>query len=392
MNNFILQEVSDRSLEKLWLRFPSVLYKDDPNYVRPLDEDVQKLFDKEQNKKLRKGEAIRWLLYDTSDRIIGRIAAFIDPHTAAQNEQPTGGCGFFDCIDDQNAANMLFDASKKWLLERGMEAMDGSINFGDRDNFWGVLVDGFTTPVFNMPYNFPYYKNLFEGYGFQNYFNQYTFRRMIYDGDLSERVLEKAERISQNPDYRFEMVDWKRREKYAMDFMTIYNKAWGVIPGVKKITEVHAMALLKQMKPILDPRLVNFGYYKDEPIAFFIMVQDLNQIIKGFNGKLHLLNKLRFMYRLKLAKRCNRIVGRIFGIVPEHQGKGVDGAIIIFFKQIATKKGFPYNELQMNWIGDFNPPMLKVVEGIGGQLYKTHVTYRYLFDRSKPFKRAERQS
>lgn len=392
MNNFILQEVSDRSLEKLWLRFPSVLYKDDPNYVRPLDEDVQKLFDKEQNKKLRKGEAIRWLLYDTSDRIVGRIAAFIDPHTAAQNEQPTGGCGFFDCIDDQNAANMLFDASKKWLLERGMEAMDGSINFGDRDNFWGVLVDGFTTPVFNMPYNFPYYKNLFEGYGFQNYFNQYTFRRMIYDGDLSERVLEKAERISQNPDYRFEMVDWKRREKYAMDFMTIYNKAWGVIPGVKKITEVHAMALLKQMKPILDPRLVNFGYYKDEPIAFFIMVQDLNQIIKGFNGKLHLLNKLRFMYRLKLAKRCNRIVGRIFGIVPEHQGKGVDGAIIIFFKQIATKKGFPYNELQMNWIGDFNPPMLKVVEGIGGQLYKTHVTYRYLFDRSKPFKRAERQS
>ncbi len=392
MNNFILQEVSDRSLEKLWLRFPSVLYKDDPNYVRPLDEDVQKLFDKEQNKKLRKGEAIRWLLYDTSDRIVGRIAAFIDPHTAAQNEQPTGGCGFFDCIDDQNAANILFDASKKWLLERGMEAMDGSINFGDRDNFWGVLVDGFTTPVFNMPYNFPYYKNLFEGYGFQNYFNQYTFRRMIYDGDLSERVLEKAERISQNPDYRFEMVDWKRREKYAMDFMTIYNKAWGVIPGVKKITEVHAMALLKQMKPILDPRLVNFGYYKDEPIAFFIMVQDLNQIIKGFNGKLHLLNKLRFMYRLKLAKRCNRIVGRIFGIVPEHQGKGVDGAIIIFFKQIATKKGFPYNELQMNWIGDFNPPMLKVVEGIGGQLYKTHVTFRYLFDRSKPFKRAERQS
>lgn len=392
MNNFILQEVSDRSLEKLWLRFPSVLYKDDPNYVRPLDEDVQKLFDKEQNKRLRKGEAIRWLLYDTSDRIVGRIAAFIDPHTAAQNEQPTGGCGFFDCIDDQNAANMLFDASKKWLLERGMEAMDGSINFGDRDNFWGVLVDGFTTPVFNMPYNFPYYKNLFEGYGFQNYFNQYTFRRMIYDGDLSERVLEKAERISQNPDYRFEMVDWKRREKYAMDFMTIYNKAWGVIPGVKKITEVHAMALLKQMKPILDPRLVNFGYYKDEPIAFFIMVQDLNQIIKGFNGKLHLLNKLRFMYRLKLAKRCNRIVGRIFGIVPEHQGKGVDGAIIIFFKQIATKKGFPYNELQMNWIGDFNPPMLKVVEGIGGQLYKTHVTFRYLFDRSKPFKRAERQS
>lgn len=391
MSSFSLVEVTNSRLENDWLSFPSKLYKGDPNYVRPLDSDVSKLFDKEANKKLRKGEAIRWLLYDSSNVIVGRIAAFIDPFTASQNDQPTGGCGFFDCINNQEAANLMFDAAKEWLAARGMEAMDGSINFGDRDNFWGVLVDGFTEPVFNMPYNYPYYQELFENYGFKDYFQQYTFRRQIYEGGLSDRILEKAERISQNPDYSFEIVDWQKREKYALDFMHIYNAAWGVIPGVKKITEVHAMALLKQMKPILDPRLVNFGYYKGEPIAFFIMVQDLNQIIKGFNGKLHLLNKLRFIYRLKLAKKCNRIVGRIFGIVPEHQGKGVDGALVLFFKNMTNQQSFPYTEIQMNWIGDFNVPMLKVIEGIGGELYKTHITYRYLFDRNKPFKRAERQ-
>ena len=214
---------------------------------------------------------------------------------------------------------------------------------------------------------------------------------MINDTQLRDRVYEKAARIAKNPDYTFEQVDWKNRVKYAHDFMTIYNKAWGVIPGVKEITEVHAMALLKQMKPILDPRLVNFGYYKGEQIAFFIMVQDLNQIIRGFNGQMNWYNKLRFMFRLKVQHKCYRIIGRIFGIVPEHQGKGVDGAIILYFRDVALQKGFPYKELQMNWIGDFNPPMIKIVEGIGGKLYKTHTTYRYLFDRSKPFKRAERQ-
>ncbi|MDO8898850.1 MAG: hypothetical protein Q7V19_14465, partial [Bacteroidales bacterium] len=216
-------------------------------------------------------------------------------------------------------------------------------------------------------------------------------RRMVHGGTLRDKVYEKAARIAQNPDYTFENVNWKDHDKYANDFMTIYNKAWGVIPGVKMITQAHAIALLNQMKPILDARLVNFGYYKGEPIAFFIAVQDLNQIIYDFDGKLNWLNKLKFLFRLKVQKKCDRIIGRIFGIVPDHQGKGVDGAIILYFKDIAMKKDFPYKELQMNWIGDFNPPMIKIVEGIGGELFKTHVTYRYLFDRTKPFKRAQRQ-
>lgn len=391
MASYKLKEVSNKQLEKQWLALPSRMYRNDPNYIRPLDQDVIKLFDPTLNKKLRKGEAIRWLLLDESDKAVGRIAAFIDPHTAKNNEQPTGGCGFFDCPDDFEAAKILFDASRDWLKARGMEAMDGPVNFGDRDNFWGVLVDGFTEPVFNMPYNFPYYKDLFEQYGFQLYFNQFTFRRMIYDGGLSERVFEKAARIQKNPDYHFEMVSWKKMEKYAEDFMTIYNKAWGVIPGVKMITREHAMALLKQMKPILDPRLAHFGYYKNEPISFFIAMQDLNQIIHDFNGKLNLINKLKLMYRLKVSQKCTRIIGRIFGIVPEHQGKGIDGAMILHFRDIAIQKNFKYKEIQLNWIGDFNPPMLKIAEGIGGKVYKTHVTYRYLFDRTKPFKRAERQ-
>jgi len=211
---------------------------------------------------------------------------------------------------------------------------------------------------------------------------------MITQGGLSKAVEEKAERVHSNPDYEFKMVSWKNINQFAEDFMVIYNEAWGSIPGVKKITQVHAMALLNQMKPILDPRLVHYGYYKGEPIAFFIMMQDLNQIIRKFNGKLGWFNKLRLMIDLKVLKKTDRIIGRIFGIVPEHQGKGVDGGLVTAFQKVALQKRFPYKELQMNWIGDFNQPMMKVAESIGGEIYKTHITYRYLFDRSKPFKRA----
>lgn len=388
---YSIAEVRTRTDKTAFLSFPSTLYKDDPFYVRPFDTDVENLFDPGSNKLLRKGEAIRWLLYDQTKNIIGRIAAFIDTDAAKNNDQPTGGCGFFDCINDQSAANMLFSAAKIWLEERGMEAMDGSINFGDRDNFWGVLVDGFHEPIFKMPYNFPYYRELFENYGFMNYFNQYTFKREISMEGVKDIIKEKAERVNQNPDYSFRMINWNHIDKYASDFLEIYNKAWGVIPGSKKLSIAHAKGLLNKMKPILDPRLVYFGYYKEQPIAFFIMMQDLNQIIYRFNGKLNLLNKLRLMYHLKIRKDCTRVVGRIFGIVPEHQGKGIDGALIMAFGKVATSPDFPYKEIEMNWIGDFNPSMIKIVENIGGYLYKTHVTYRYLFDRNKAFVRAKIQ-
>lgn len=389
--NYNLQEVKTHADVREFLDLPARLYKNDENWVRYLDQDIEKVFDKEKNKKLRQGEIIRWLLKNEKGETIGRIAAFIDPKTAKNNGQPTGGCGFFECIHDQQAANTMFDAAKTWLEARGMEAMDGPINFGDRDSFWGVLVDGFHPPVYNMPYNYPYYKELFENYGFKNYFNQFTFKRTINSEGIKDVIREKAARIRSNPDYSFEILNWNKIERYADDFMQIYNAAWAVIPGVKSITKTHALSLLKRMKPILDPRLIHFGYYRGEPIAFFIMMQDLNQIIWRFNGKMNWFNKLRFIYFLKVRKSCTRVVGRIFGIVPDHQGKGVDGAIIESFEKEVYKPGFPYKYLEMNWIGDFNPAMIKVVENIGGQLYKTHTTYRYLFDRTKPFERAKKQ-
>ncbi len=385
---FTLIEVRTKHNIKEFLNFPSTLYKNDKNWIRPLDEDIEKVFDSKKNKSFRKGNAIRWILKDSENKLVGRIAAFYRDAKSAKENQPTGGCGFFDCINNKDAANILFDASKKWLEQNGMEAMDGPINFGSRENFWGCLSEGFYEPIYKMPYNYSYYNDLFEGYGFQNYFNQFTFHVPLTPGKLDPIIPQKAARIRKNPDISFSYYNKKKPEKAIVDFMKIFNAAWASFPGVKPLTLVQSRGIFKSMKQILDPKLLIFAHYKDKPIAFFIMIPDLYQIMKKFNGNFNFINKLRLLYDLKIRKVCSRAVGMIFGVVPEFQGKGVAEGMIVFFED-EVSEGVNYTDLEMNWIGDFNPKMINLVKQIGGKVKKTHITYRYLFDRTKGFERAK---
>ncbi len=382
-----LIEVKDKNTEKEFLNLPIALYKDDAHWIRPLDNDVKNVFDREKNKYYREGELARWILVDSEDKTVGRVAAFINKKTVNKdNDQPTGGMGFFECINDKGAASMLFDACKNWLAERGMEAMDGPINFGDRDKWWGLQVKGFDIdPNYNCNHNFPYYQELFEDYGFQTYFEQITFARKVM-APLLPKTLEKAERILKNPKYEFHHMKLKDIDKYTVYFMDIYNAAWASHKGVPKLNLKLAKHLMKQMKPIIDEKLMWFGFYEGEPVAFYIMLPEVNQIFKHVDGKLDLIGKLKFVW-YKWRKINRKMLGTVFGIVPDHQGKGVDAAIIESFRRMIQGEYQRYDDLEMNWIGDFNVRMIHMVEQIGGKPAKVHKTYRYLFDRTKPFQR-----
>ena len=284
---------------------------------------------------------------------------------------------------------MLFDACRDWLTEKGMQAMDGPINFGDRDRWWGLLVDGFYPANYGNNYNFSYYRNLFEHYGFRNYYEQYTYHRMINRQDLNPAIEEKARRIFKNPGYSFKTIRKNEIHKFAEDFRVIYDKAWVNHSGVKPITKVHAELLIRNLKPILDEKLMWFAYYENEPVAFFLMLPEMNQIIRHVNGKMNWIGKLKFLW-YKTTRSVDKAFGIIFGVVPEQRGKGLEGAIVMAFGDVALRPGFQYRELELNWIGDFNPSMMHLAEEIGGHVIKTHITYRYLFDRDKEFRRARR--
>jgi hypothetical protein len=385
---YSLVEVNDKTTRKEFLQFPVRLYKNEKNYIRPLDQDVEKVFDPKTNKSFRNGECIRWLLVSEDGETVGRVSAFIDRKVARNNEQPTGAMGFFECIDDKEAAFILFDACKNWLSERGMEAMDGPVNFGDRDRWWGLLVDGFSEPNYCVPWNFQYYRQFFEEYGFRNYFNQYTYRRHIGIDGVHQSILEKAQRVRSNPEFSFRHVDKNNLEKAADDFRIVYNQAWARHTGVKEITKVHAMALMQSFKPIMDEELIWFAYHLDEPIGFYIMIPEINQIIKHLNGSMNIPGKIKFLYH-KLIKTCKKAYGVIFGVVPKFQSKGIEGGMIMAFADVALKPGFQYEHIELNWIGDFNPVMMKIADQLDFKIIKTHITWRYLFDREKEFKRAK---
>jgi GNAT superfamily N-acetyltransferase len=295
--------------------------------------------------------------------------------------------GFFECIQDQAAAFLLFDACRDWLAERGMQAMDGPINFGNRDRWWGLLVEGFHfEPNYQTNYNFPYYQQFFEAYGFQLYFNQLTYLRKIKD-PLHPRLAEKADLLSHDPDYSFHYLKKSEFHLLAGYLRSVYNRAWANRAENPELSQAQADQIVKQMKPILDERLIYFGFYKNDPIAFFISLPELNQIFKHVNGKMNWWGKIKFAYHLFIAKTNTKAFGILFGVVPEHQGKGADGAIIMAARKVLQDEYKRYEDYEMNWIGDFNPKMINVVEQVGGFISKKHITYRKLFDPNQPFER-----
>ena len=322
-------KAGDKHLEREFLDLPKMIYKGNPNWVCPFDSSIRAVFDPSKNKLFKDGEAIRWVARNEAGECVGRIAAFYDRTHAFGYEQPTGGCGFFEAIDDQELATTLFDAARDWLKERGMEAMDGPVNFGSRDAWWGLLVEGYEyQPLFENPYHPPYYKELFENYGFQNYFNQNTYVWKIDDDDVNEVVYDRVKRLMSTPGYRFAPIGNEDLYSAVEKVRMIYNKAWALFTGVQPMTAEEGRKMADTIRPIIDRNLIWFAYFNDEPIGFFIMVPDLNRLIGKYNGKFGIINKLRLLWDLKVRKKSDRIFAIVFGITPEFQGKGVESGFM----------------------------------------------------------------
>ncbi len=375
-----MHEVKTENEKRAFIQVALDIYRKDPNWIRPLDKDIEEVFDREKNKFFKKGECSRWILIDDSGKPVGRIAAFVN--NQYKQDQPTGGLGFFECVNNYDYAAFMFDHCKQWLLQRGMEAMDGPINFGERDKWWGLLTEGFYTPLYGMNYNPPYYQQLFEQYGFQTYYNQICFALKVQN-QLHPKFYERYEKYANNPDFEARKIDRKQLDKFASDFTVVYNKAWAGHGGGKSMEERAVQKMFQSMKPVMDEDLAWFVYYKNEPIAIWVNLPDLNQYFKHLNGQFGLLDKLKFLLLKKYGK-CSRFVGLIFGIVPEFQGKGIDAFMIVSGAKVIQAKA-TYEDYEMQWIGDFNPKMINIAESLGTTRSRVLRTYRFLFDRNKEF-------
>lgn len=382
-----LVEVTDKQAAKNFIRVNVELNKGNPNYIRPLDKDIEEVFDPAKNKTFRFGKSKRWLLQNSDGQLIGRIAAFTNKkYRNKGDEVPVGGVGFFDCINHQAAADMLFDVARHWLLQEGMEAMDGPINFGERDRWWGLVIEGFQQPLYCMNYNPPYYQSLFETYGFKPFFYQHCLG-LDPKRKLNDKIAERHSALAAEGSFSAKYIDKNNLEKFAADFAAVYNAAWAGHGGLKEMKKEQVLLMFRKMKPVMDEKIVWFAYHRENPIAIFTNLPDLNQWFKYLNGKFGLLQKLQFLW-VKKTKPCKKFTGLVFGVVPEFQGKGVDAFIIGEAAKVVQSPAVHYTEYEMQWIGDFNPKMLNVGMSLGDTYISRRLcTYRYLFDRTRPFQR-----
>ena len=376
------EEVQNDSQKKEFSEFPARLYKNDKNYIRPRNIDIEEVFNPDRNKFFKIGACTRFLFKNHKNETVGKVAVFINE--SYQQQQPTGGIGFFDCINDQQTADFIFDHCKNWLQERGMEAMDGPINFGERDKFWGLVIEGFIEPLYGMNYNFPYYKDLFENYGFQIYFEQLCFSRPIF-AEVSRVFTVMHAKHSKNPDLSAKPMKKNNLVKFARDFTEIYNKAWAAHGEGKRMEESKVLKMFKMMKPIINEHISWFVYENEKPVAMWMNLPDTNQWFKYLNGKFGLWEKLKFLW-LKRFRKNEKMIGLVFGVVPEWQRKGLEGYMIWEGTQhLRMHTDFKVTEMQ--WIGDFNPKMIKIAENLDTTVTRKLATYRYLFDRTKAFER-----
>ncbi|HOI00141.1 MAG TPA: hypothetical protein PLE85_06310 [Bacteroidales bacterium] len=382
----VLLPVNDRKSRKAFHETARRIYKDDKVWVCPPDPMIEAIFDRNTNVFFRHGDATRWVLKDNEGRLIGRVAAFINEQKAYNYPQPTGGMGFFECVNDEEAAFLLFDACRQWLQERGMEAMDGPINFGENDNFWGLLVEGFTHPSFGMNYNPPYYQKFFEDYGFQLYFEQVT-NHLNLRKPFPERFWKIAEWVRNKPNFRFEHFRFDDAERFIRDLKTIYDAAWVFHENFTPLHEDDLRRVLRTSRLLIKEEFIWFAYHQKEPVAFLVLLPDANQLLKKLSGRMHLWDKVKYLWYSKTMKYTR---GRftIMGVVPQFQKYGIESGMFWELNEVMKRHPY-YEELELSWIGDFNVKMKRLQENIGADFAKRHYTYRLLFSGNHTFRRYE---
>ncbi|MBW8332685.1 MAG: GNAT family N-acetyltransferase [Prolixibacteraceae bacterium] len=378
-------QVGDKKTIAAFHELPILIYKNDRNWVPPLRIMIENIFEPQKNTGFQQGDARRWLVIDQG-KTLGRIAAFYDRSKIEEGSEQVGYIGFFECFENDEAARLLFDTARNWLESEGFTAMDGPVNFGENFFYWGLLVEGFQQQGFGMQYNPTYYKQLFAKYGFQTYYQQFSFHLDITSPDLPDRFWKIAEWVAKKKDFHYKTFSFKEKDRYIDDFLTIHQNAWGKHTNYKPIDRKDLQTLIKEAKMLIEEEFIWYVYYKEEPIAFFMMIPDMNQILKHLkSGKLNLINILKLLY-LKKTKTMTRCRVLVMGVIPKFQGTGIESGIFWQLRKVMLKKSW-YKEVELSWVGDFNPKMIKLFDSVGSKYAKTHETLRYLFERNKPFER-----
>ncbi|MFZ6016450.1 MAG: N-acetyltransferase [Nitrospirota bacterium] len=361
----VIEVKSKKDLDD-FIKLPLFLYSKDPFYVPPLIKEVQKQFSDKNPFFLH--ASVRYFLARKEGRLTGRIISIINQRHIEFHNERAGFFGFFESSNDQEVASALLDKVSETLRKEGMDIIRGPMNFSTNEEC-GLLIEGFNkTPMLMTPYNPAYYNDLMERYGMIKSKDLYAY---ICDTpkELPEKILRVAE-IAEERGIKVRPINKKRFDSEMKAFKDVYNSAWVKNWGFIPLTDEEITYLGNRLKTIVAPELTLIAERDKEPVGFMGLLPDFNFILKHMKGKLNPITIAKAIYYSKKIKDLRLL---LLGIKAEYRNKGVDA--LLFREGFKGVKKGGYKRVEFSWILEDNIPVQRLVEMIGGRLYKRYRIY-----------------
>lgn len=365
-------KVDNKSLLKAFIDFPHDLYKNDSNYVPELFIAQRDILTPGKNPFFETGKMQLFLAYQGSD-IVGRIAAIYNANYIKAIEKNDGFFGFFECINDQEIANALLEEAYVWLREQGITGnMLGPANPTSNDT-WGLLVDGYDTPpMVMMPYNFPYYQQLFENYGLAKNVDlfAYLYDTENYYGEKVKRLSKLLVDRLKGKGITLRQINLKSNFKNEVEHIRkVYNSAWDKNQGSVPLTPNEFDHVAKDLKMIVDPNFCFVAELKGEIIGICIAIPNINEIlIKIKRGRLFPTGLIKLLTQ---KKNISSLRVMILGVLEPYRKLGIEAC---FYSELmnSADKNQKIKNVEASWILEQNVLMNRAIVDSGGQRYKTY--------------------
>jgi len=383
-----IRPARSRSELRRFIDLPWKLYGKDSLWVPPLKSEVRDILGG-KNPFWRHAER-ELFLASLGGRDIGRCAAIVDRGFNEFHGERTGFFGFFECVDDPDAARALLEAAKDWLRRKGMRVLRGpaSPSFNEE---CGTLIDGFDDPpAVMMPYNPPYYADLMEACGLSKAKDLFSYRLRSKD-PIPDRIAKLADRVEKKENI---IVRGLRKDRWDSELgiiRDIYNEAWQKNWGFSPMTPPELDLMAEKLKPIVDPEAVHFADVDGRTVAFSVLLPDVNQVLKRLDGRLGPLGLLKFLYYFRKIDRIRLVT---LGVRDAYRRRGLEVLLYRAAWLTARRKGW---DGELGWILEDNWKMNRGMQAMEADLYKKHRIYEAPLEEtaplhSRPFPGQEPQS
>ncbi|MCU0706719.1 MAG: GNAT family N-acetyltransferase [Pirellula sp.] len=370
MANYQVRPVESRSDQREFMQLIWRLYRGDPNWIPPIRSHQMELVGFKPHP-FYDHNRCQAMLCSKDGEVVGRIVALIDRGHNLRYQEARGFFGFFECINDREAAHALFSAACQYLKAEGMTDVRGPCN-PSLNYELGTLVEGFDTPpTFLMTYNPPYHDELIRSFGFEKVQDLYS-----YVGDISmlDTMDPKIMKMMEQVKDRFNIkVRPASRKNFAADvelFLNIYNRAlqgtWGFVPMSAAETRFVGASL----KYLIDPEITSVIEVDGEPVGVGLGLIDYNPIIKKIDGRLFPFGALRLMWERKKIKRIRLISTNV---VPEWQRWGL--GLVLLNRMLPDCLARGITEAEFSWVLESNHLSRGSLERAGVPRTKTHRVY-----------------